>query len=364
MTHAPSPSGPLRLAVVGYGWFAELLHDRVVPGLSGLEVVAVVDPSPERRELAQSRGLAAAADLDELVAGTALDAVAVLTPHDTHRELVTAAAGHGLHVFCEKAMAVTSADCVAMVQACRDAGVVLVVGHMQKLFGAHRRAVELARSGELGEVRGVFVDGAHWCPVFPGWWRSTERCGGLLYWTGIHDLDTMRAMVGAEARTAYAVTAPRFDDYTEYEDVVTATVVYENGAVGSISVAEQWPLLTFEESFEIRLTLTGGGIRVLPAQAALEHAGRTGHERGEVVRETFGSFAEMEEQAYVLELEEFVRAVRAGQLDHPSAVDGLRCVEVLEAVYRSVASGRVEPVVRHDLPDPARVTAAAGTAAS
>jgi predicted dehydrogenase len=360
----PDPAAaPLRLAVVGYGWFAELLHDRVVPGLAGMDVVAAVDPSPERRQLAQSRGLAAAATLDELVATTPLDAVAVLTPHDTHRELVTAAAGHGLHVFCEKAMAVGSQDCVAMIRACREAGVVLVVGHMQKLFGAHRRAVELARSGALGEVRSVFVDGAHWCPVFPGWWRSAERCGGLLYWTGIHDLDTMRAMVGAEARTAYAVTAPAFDDYTDYEDVVAATVVYDNGAVGTISVAEQWPLLGFEESFEIRLVLTAGGIRVLPAQAAVEHATRTGHERGDAVRESFGSFAEMEEEAYSLELEDFVRAVREGRLDHASAVDGLRCVETLEAVYRSVASGRVEPVVRHDVgADP--VTAGSGTAAS
>ena len=344
-----SDTAPLRLAVLGYGWFAELLHDRVVPGLPELDVVAVVDPSAERRELAESRGLAAAATLDELVAHTPLDAVAVLTPHDTHRQLVTAAAQHGLHVFCEKAMAVTSTDCVAMIEACREAGVVLVVGHMQKLFGAHRRAIELAGSGELGAVRSVFVDGAHWCPVFPGWWRSTERCGGLLYWTGIHDLDTMRALVGAEAQTAYAVTAPDYDDYTEYEDVVAATIVYDNGAVGTLSVAEQWPLLTFEESFEMRLVLTGGGVRVLPAQAAVEHAVRNGHDRGEVVRETFGSFADMEEEAYSLELEEFVRAVRAGRLDHPSAVDGLRCVETLEAVYRSVASRRVEPVVRHDV---------------
>jgi predicted dehydrogenase len=350
--------------VIGYGWFAELLHDRVVPGLEGLEVVAVVDPAAERRQLAASRGLSSAATLDELVGRTPLDAVAVLTPHDTHRELVTAAAGHGLHVFCEKAMAVTSTDCLAMIEACRMAGVVLVVGHMQKLFGAHRRAIELARSGELGDVRSVFVDGAHWCPVFPGWWRSTERCGGLLYWTGIHDLDTMRAMVGAEAQTAYAVTAPHFDDYTEYEDVVAATIVYENGTVASISVAEQWPLLSFEESFEIRLVLTGGGIRVLPAQAAVEHAGRTGHERGEVVRETFGSFAKMEEEAYCLELEEFVRAVRAGRLDHPSAIDGLRCVETLEAVYRSVASGRVEPVLRHAPGPVARRAARSGTSAS
>ncbi len=343
-------TAPVRLALVGYGWFAELLHERVVPDLDGVEVVGVVDPAPERRARARAAGLVTAEDLAEL-AGRAgprgLDAVAVLTPHDTHRELVVRAASLGLHVFCEKAFAVTAQDCVAMMDACREAGVTLVVGHMQKLFPAHRRAVELARSGELGTVLSVTVDGVHWCPVFPGWWRSAARCGGLLYWTGIHDLDTLRAVVGAEAERVFAVTGPRVDDYTDYEDVVAATVVYGNGAVATLHVAEQSPLRTFEESFQITVTLSGGAVRVDPALARVEHAVRRGHERGEVVTESFGTFAGMEEAAYRAELEGFVAAVRAGVVDHPSAVDGLRCVETLEAVYRSVASGLPEQVHRH-----------------
>ena len=337
----------VRLALVGYGWFAELLHERVVPTLRGVEVVAAVDPDPGRRERAAAASLRVAASVQDLVAE--VDAVAVLTPHDTHREIVAAAAAAGLHVFCEKAFAVTSADCVAMMEACRDAGVVLAVGHMQKLFPAHRRAVEIARSGELGEVLSVAVDGLHWCPVFPGWWRSVQRCGGLLYWTGIHDVDTMRALVGADAQTVVAVTGPRADDYTEYEDVVAVTIRYANGAVGTLHVAEQWPLQTFEESFRISVALSRGGIRVTPGAALVEHAVRTGHERGELQAESFGSFEAMEEEAYRRELEDFVVAVRAGATHHPSAVDGLRCVETLEAVYRSAASGAPEPVVRHDV---------------
>jgi predicted dehydrogenase len=340
-------AAPVRLALVGYGWFAELLHERVVPTLRGVEVVAAVDPSPERRERAESASLRAVASLEELTSTAGVDAVAVLTPHDTHREIVTQAAAAGLHVFCEKAFAVTSADCVAMMEACRAAGVVLTVGHMQKLFPAHRRAVELARSGQLGRVLSVAVDGTHWCPVFPGWWRSTDRCGGLLYWTGIHDLDTMRALVGADAETVVAVTGPRVDDYTEYEDVIAATIRFTNGAVGTLHVAEQWPLRTFEESFEISVVLSAGGIRVTPGRARVEHAARKEHERGDVLTESFGSFEAMEEEAYRRELEDFVEAVRSGRTDHPSAVDGLRCVETLEAVYRSAASGAPEPVVRH-----------------
>ena len=350
-TPRPAPDGAVRLAVVGYGWFAELLQDRVVDTLDGLAVVAAVDPSEERRALAASRGLAVAESLEVLLgdADVSVDAVAVLTPHDTHLEIVRAAAAHGLHVFCEKAFAVRAADCVAMIEACRDADVVLVVGHMQKLFDAHHRAVELATSGELGSVRSVSVDGTHWCPVFPGWWRSTDRCGGLLYWTGIHDLDTMRALVGSEAESVFAVAAPPWDDYTDYEDVVAATIIYENGAIGTIHVAEQWPLRTFEESFETNVVLTSGGIRIIPGRALVEHATRSGQERGPVTTESFGSFESMEENAYRHELESFVEAIREGDRVHTSVRDGLRCVETLEAIYRSVESGRPEAVVLHPL---------------
>jgi predicted dehydrogenase len=346
----PGSDGPVRLAVVGYGWFAELLQDRVLDTLDGLALVAAVDPSEERRSLAASRGLAVASSLEELLSdGAVVDAVAVLTPHDTHLEIVRAAAAHRLHVFCEKAFAVSSADCVAMVEACREADVVLVVGHMQKLFDAHHRAVGLAKSGDLGSVRSVSVEGTHRCPVFPGWWRSTERCGGLLYWTGIHDLDTMRALVGSEAERVFAVAAPPWDDYTDYEDVVAATVVYENGAIGTIHVAEQWPVRTFEESFEISVVLTSGGIRIVPGRALVEHATRSGQERGALETESFGSFERMEENAYRYELEAFVQAIHEGDRAHPSVEDGLRCVETLEAIYRSIGSGRPEAVVRHPL---------------
>src|ERR687889_783125 len=118
-------------AFLGFGWFAELLVTRVFADVPDLRVISVVEKSQERRQRAEELGLSAVASMDELPAGC--DAVVVLTPHDTHRELVVEAAAKGLHVFCEKAFAVSSADCLAMIDACRRAGVVLSVGHMQKL---------------------------------------------------------------------------------------------------------------------------------------------------------------------------------------------------------------------------------------
>jgi predicted dehydrogenase len=339
----------VRAAFVGFGWFAELLVTRVLADVPDLEVVAVVERSEQRRHRASELGLSAVESMGELPSGC--DAVIVLTPHDTHRALVVEAASRGLHVFCEKAFAVSSADCLAMMDACREADVVLAVGHMQKLFPTHARAVELARAGGYGKVLALQVSGLHWCPVMPGWWRTKESCGGLLYWTGIHDLDTLRAITGSDVARVMAMTGPKTDEYTDYEDSIAVTLQYESGAIASMLVAEHAPLRTFEQSFQISVLLERGSIHVDPGTGEVTHASRLGVERSTAATtESFGGFEGLEEHAYRVELATFAQRVLSGEREaDPTAVDGLRCVETLEAIYASVASGEVTRVVRHDL---------------
>lgn len=332
---------PVRLALVGFGWFAELLVTRVFADMDDIRIVAVVDPSSERRARAEALGLVAATTVAGLP--PECEGVVVLTPHSTHRAIVEEAASAGFHVFCEKAFAVTSADCVAMIAACSRAGVCLSVGHMQKLFPTHARAIDLTRSGVYGRVVAVQVSGWHWCPVMPGWWRTIEHCGGLLYWTGIHDIDTIRTIVGSEVKSVYAVAAPRTDDYTEYEDCIAATLVYHSGVIGTIQVAEHDPIRAFEESFQISVLLESGSININPADGTVTHGARAAQERGDVVVENFGSFESLEEAAYREEFQLFAGQVR-GLNSGVTAIDGLRAVETLEAIYRSVATGNVEEV--------------------
>lgn len=337
----------VKVAFIGFGWFAELLVTRVLADVLDLEVVAVVEKSEERRRRAEQLGLCAVLSIAELP--ETCDAVIVLTPHDTHRGLVVEAASRGLHVFCEKAFAVSSVDCLAMIEACRRAEVVLAVGHMQKLFPTHARAVELARSGGYGKVLAVQVSGIHWCPVMPGWWRTRESCGGLLYWTGIHDLDTLRAITASDVTRVMAIAGPKTDKYTDYEDSIAVTLQYESGAIASMLVAEHAPLRTFEESFQVSVLLERGSIHVDPGTGEVTHASRLDLERSTpATHESFGSFEDLEEHAYREEFSAFARRVLSGDCEpDPTAEDGLRCVETLEAIYASVDSGEITDVVRH-----------------
>lgn len=341
----------VQAALVGFGWFAELLVRRVMADVPELLLVAAVDPSPERRAAAAALGLVAVDTLAALP--EQCQAVVVLTPHDTHRGIVLQAAAAGMHVFCEKAFAVTSSDCLDMIRACAQAGVVLKVGHMQKLFPGHARLVSICQSGRYGKVLAIQVAGMHWCPVLPGWWRRVQSCGGLLYWTGIHDLDTLRAVTGSEVRSVFAATAPRSDFYTDYENAISVTLMYDSGVVASMQVAELDPLRTFEEAFEISVLLERGSIHLRPLTGEIKHVSRDDQVRAAAECELHGSFEDQEEHAYRQEFTDFARTILGAgtaTLDWTSALDGLRCVETLEAIYQSASSGQVAAVKRHTLP--------------
>ncbi|MEJ7802937.1 MAG: Gfo/Idh/MocA family oxidoreductase [Candidatus Limnocylindria bacterium] len=335
------------LGVVGYGWFAELLHERVLKRLPRLEVTALCELDEVRRrrgtEHLEVPGYATA---EAMLDAEVCDAVAIFTPHSTHRELVELSASRGRHVFCEKAMAVTSEDCVAMISASQVAGVELMVGHMQKLFPPYARLAELVRGGTYGAPVAVQVSGFHWSPVFEGWWRRRRDCGGLLYWTGIHDIDTLRHVLASEVDTVFAMTGPTTDDYTDYEDAIAVVMRHTNGAIASLQVAQHDPLKRFEEAFSMSVVCEHGGVAFDPKRNVVVHAARDGLSAQGTVVEAFAPHEDSMFVAYAAEFRHFVEVVLDKVPSRLSGEDGLRCVETLEAITTSAQRDRPVTVSR------------------
>lgn len=339
----------LRLGVVGYGWFAELLHRRVLNELPRLRVTGLCEVDELRRGRGcEQLGVTGYATLEEMLADDVCDAVAIFTPHSTHRELVELSAAHRRHVFCEKAMAVSSEDCAAMIAAAEAAGVELMIGHMQKLFPAYRRVGELVRSGRYGRPVAAQVAGFHWSPVFDGWWRRARDCGGLLYWTGIHDVDTLRYVMDSEVDEVYAATGPKTDAYTDYEDSIAVVMKYANGAVASLHVAHHDPLRSFERSFSMSVVCERGAVAFDPAHDVVTHAARDGLDAASVREERVPPHEQSMYVAYQAEFAHFVEVVLDGVPSRLPATDGLRCVETLESISAAVRTGAPVAVRRRE----------------
>lgn len=146
-------TSPLRVGLIGLGNVA-LAHLEGYRGLDQIEVVAGADPRADRAAMMAGRyGFAPFTDYRTMLAEARLDIVAVLSTVVTHREAVEAAAERGLHVLCEKPIAITLEDADRMIAACRRHGVKFFYGSSYRFLPPVAKARELIRAGVLGDVR-------------------------------------------------------------------------------------------------------------------------------------------------------------------------------------------------------------------
>ena len=169
-------------------------------GHTGVKVVAAADPRREARDrFAAAFGGRAYATLDELLSDPEIVAVYISTPHEMHAEHAIAAARAGKHVLVEKPMAISVAESRAMVNAAREAGTILMVGHSHSYDAPIGRAKALIASGRYGPLRMVtalnFTDFVY-RPRRPEEF-ATEKGGGVVWSQGAHQVDVVRLLVGA-----------------------------------------------------------------------------------------------------------------------------------------------------------------------
>ena len=194
----------INTAIVGLGrWGKNFVES--IQGKSGrIRFTRGVDAAPDKlRDFAAQHGFDLCADLADVLADPAIRAVVLATPHSLHRPMVEAAARAGKQVFCEKPLALNTADAAAMIEACRKAGVVLGVGHNRRLWPSMQALKRIVQSGELGEI--LHVEG-HFSNEHSnntgGTWRDSpaESPGGGMTGAGLHILDAFINTLGPVKR--------------------------------------------------------------------------------------------------------------------------------------------------------------------
>ncbi len=229
----------VRIGVIGLGIGKR--HLESYRNMPGVVIAAVADPDPARREECAERYAAAAWDNGEaLLREAQVDAVSVCTPPSSHRSLTCLAASRGIHVLCEKPMAPTLADCDAMVAACREAGVLLMVAQ-KKRFHPFVQRLKHETEGRLGPIRWAVVKYALGRVPMQWFWDEADG-GGPLQENSVHAVDTLRYLMG-EVETVMAVGGNLFNpQHVPQVDTAAVSLRFQSGAVAALGLgqASEW----------------------------------------------------------------------------------------------------------------------------
>jgi len=327
-TGAPQTGNPLpTAAVIGLGSMG-INHVRVYSEIEGVQLAAVADISPERLRLAgQGRTVKAYEDYRRMLAEERLDLVSVCVPTRLHREVALAAIESGVPLLVEKPIAAGLDEGREMMQAARQAGVPLMIGHVERFNPAILELKRRLRAGELGRV---FQVQARRTGPFP----QRVRDVGVVHDLAPHDIDIMRFLLDSEVERVYAETEQRIS--TDHEDMLSGLLRFGNGVVGVLDVNWLTPTkvrqlsvlgekglflvdyLTQELSFYEREPATPAG-----AMTRLKVESR------EPLR---------------VELESFVEAVREGKEPPVGAEEGIAALEIASQLVESARRG--QPITR------------------
>lgn len=202
---------------------------------TGGEVVSVMSTDAERgRKYAAENGIARSVTSEtDLVGDPDIDAVYISTTNELHRDQAIAAARAGRHILSEKPLALTLADAHAMVDAARDAGVVIATNHHLRNAASHCAMREAIASGRIGKPLSARVFHAVYLPPHLQGWRldRPEAGGGVILDITVHDADTLRYVLGADPVEAIGISQSGGMGQSGLEDAVMGVLRFGNGVI-------------------------------------------------------------------------------------------------------------------------------------
>lgn len=331
-----SEKNKVRYAVAGQGYISQVA---VLPAFKNAkensELAAIISDDPVKLEALGRKYDAERTysydQYDECLRD--VDAVYIALPNHMHREYTERAARAGVHVLCEKPMAVSEQDCESMIRVCEENRVRLMIAYRLHFEEANLKAVDIAQSGKIGEARifsSVFSQ-----QVEEGNIRlaSRELGGGALYDIGIYCINAARYLFQAEPEEVFSWTATNGERrFSQCEEMAAATLRFAGGRLASFTCS-----FGASDVSSYRLVGTKGDLRVDPAY---EFAGELKHYLtidGKTRETTFSK-----RDQFAPQLIYFSDCVLEGRDPEPSGVEGLADVRVIRALYRSAESGRPE----------------------
>ena len=339
---------PVRIAVIGAGLIGGKHVDYTV-ACPDAQLVAVADPDPSARALAEANGAKYWADVGEMLAAGGIDGAIVGTPTALHEPVGMQCVEAGVHAIIEKPICHTLEAAERLNSAAEAKGVKLLTGHHRRYNPWVAEAKRLIDTGALGRLVAL---NCIWCVAKPADyfaldWRRAPG-GGPVLTNLIHEVDLMRAVVGeiveVTAQTSNAVRG------FETEDTAAITFRFENGALGSVILSDATPSpWTWEqasgESHPRFHEVDQNPYRFFGTEAAMEFPKLTiWRHLGDAdwTNEITPSDARVPRaDVYTLQIAHFARVIRGEEEPVVSGREGQKTLAATLAVFEAAETGRV-----------------------
>lgn len=237
--------GKLKVGVIGCGSIAKYRHLPEYAANKHVEIVAVCDIIEDRvNEFAEEYNAKAYTDYKELLADDSIDVISVCLPNYLHAPVSIAASKAGKHVLVEKPMATSREEAEEMIQAAKESGKKLMVGHNQRFVSSHEKAKKLIASGEVGKIYSFRTAFGHGGPE--GWsvdgrdswfFNKEEAFIGAMGDLGVHKTDLMRYILGEEFVEVASFVETNAKEDTEIDDNAVCVLKTESGIIGTLAAS-------------------------------------------------------------------------------------------------------------------------------
>ena len=332
---------PLRFAILGFGHHA---RKRLMPAFKRSQQVELAglwrrNPQASADDAAEF-GVRAFASAEELCASPDVDAVFITSPDALHLADVQLCCAHGKAILCEKPLAMNTGQALAMVEAAEQAQVFFGVGQHFRF----NQSVDFLRAqiaaGRIGVPQLAYAQFCYPAQDSPRTWITdpTLATGGPIGDVGVHCIDALRYVLGAEVQSV-ATLAAKDALSGEVEAYASLQMRCTGGVPANVVVSARAAYRTYLEVIGSEGALVSeNGLNVeFPVEVQLRRGGKL------VESQTF-----LNDDAYVRMLDAFAEAVRrpdeAATLFTPTGMDGMRNQRILDAAYRAWHSGLREPV--------------------
>jgi len=321
----------MRLSIIGAGTMGSVYANNAAK-LPGVTPAGVCDLDLERaQKAAEVCGTKAYTDIDELLSVETPDVVCVCLPTYLHKEYVLKLSAMGIHIVCEKPIALSVEDAKEMQEACERHGVRLFIGHVVRFFPSYANAYKRLQSGHIGEAGMMHLKRYGSYPKgYNGWYSDLRKSGGVVMDLMIHDIDYACMVMGKPESVFAQISRAEGMDYAQ------VSLKFSGGRMASLTAFWGYPG-AFHTQFEI--TGTQGIIRFNSNEAqSVDIKVKTQSSGGGEAVQVPSSPANHD--PYYYELKHFIGCIQSGEQALVTAEDASLAVAVALAAEQSNKLGQ------------------------